>query len=67
MQIRINHASSRPVYQQIIDQVKRDIALGWLVTDEKIPTVRKLADQLAINSNTIAKAVSAVLRRRGTP
>jgi GntR family transcriptional regulator len=56
MQIRIDNASDRPVYQQIIDQVKRDIALGRLVRDERLPTVRQLAEQLAINPNTIAKA-----------
>ena len=56
MQFRIDNASGRPVYQQIIDQVKRDIALGRLLKDEKLPTVRQLAAQLAINPNTIAKA-----------
>ena len=56
MQIRIDNASNRPVYQQIIDQVKRDIALGRLIRDDKLPTVRELAAQLAINPNTIAKA-----------
>ena len=56
MQIRIDNASNRPVYRQIIDQVKRDIALGRLVKDEKLPTVRQLAKLLAINPNTIAKA-----------
>lgn len=56
MQIRIDNASGRPVYQQIIDQIKRDIALGRLIKDEKLPTVRQLAGQLAINPNTIAKA-----------
>ena len=56
MQFRIDNASGRAVYQQIIDQVKRDIALGRLTKDEKLPTVRQLAVQLAINPNTIAKA-----------
>jgi GntR family transcriptional regulator len=56
MQFRIDNASDRPVYLQIIDQVKRDIALGRLVRDERLPTVRQLAEQLAINPNTIAKA-----------
>jgi GntR family transcriptional regulator len=56
MQFRIDNTSDRPVYQQIVDQVKRDIALGRLVKDEKLPTVRHLAKQLAINPNTIAKA-----------
>ena len=56
MQFRIDNASDRPVYQQIIDQIKRDIALGRLIKNEKLPTVRQLAGQLAINPNTIAKA-----------
>jgi GntR family transcriptional regulator len=56
MQIRIDNASGRAVYQQIVDQIKRDIALGRLLKDEKLPTVRQLARQLAINPNTIAKA-----------
>jgi GntR family transcriptional regulator len=56
MQIRIDNTSSSPVYQQIMDQIKRDIALGRLIKDEKLPTVRQLAGQLAINPNTIAKA-----------
>ena len=56
MQILIDNASDRPVYQQIIGQIKRDIALGRLIKDERLPTVRQLARQLAINPNTIAKA-----------
>jgi len=56
MQFRIDNASDRPVYQQIMDQIKRDIALGRLIKNEKLPTVRQLAGQLAINPNTIAKA-----------
>lgn len=62
MQIKIDNASDRPVYQQIIDQVKRDIAIGRLGKDEKLPTVRQLAGQLAINPNTIAKAYQQMER-----
>ncbi len=56
MQFRIDNASERAVYLQIIDQVKRDVALGRLAKEERLPTVRQLAQQLAINPNTIAKA-----------
>jgi GntR family transcriptional regulator len=56
MQIRIDNASSRPIYHQIIDQIKRDIALGRLKAGEKLPTVRQLAGQLVLNPNTISKA-----------
>jgi GntR family transcriptional regulator len=56
MQFRIDNASDRAVYLQIIDQVKRDIALGRLARQERLPTVRQLSQQLTINPNTIAKA-----------
>jgi GntR family transcriptional regulator len=56
MQIRIDNASTRPIYQQIIDQIKRDIALGRLKAAEKLPTVRQLAAQLVLNPNTISRA-----------
>ena len=56
MQFRIDNASDRAVYLQIIDQVKRDIALGRLGRQERLPTVRQLSQQLTINPNTIAKA-----------
>ena len=56
MQFRIDNASDRPVYQQIMDQIKRDIAMGRLIKNEKLPTVRQLAGQIALNPNTIAKA-----------
>ena len=56
MQILIDNALNRPVYQQIMDQVKRDIAVGTLKKGEKLPTVRELAAQLVLNPNTIAKA-----------
>jgi GntR family transcriptional regulator len=62
MQIRIDNASDRPVYQQIIDQVKRDIACGRVMKEERLPTVRQLAGQLAINPNTIAKAYQQLER-----
>jgi len=56
MQFRIDNSSQRPIYQQIIDQIKRDIALNKLRQGEQLPTVRQLASQLVINPNTIAKA-----------
>lgn len=56
MHFNIDNASERPVYRQLIDQIKYDIAKGRLIKDEKLPTVRQLAGQLAINPNTIAKA-----------
>ncbi len=65
MLIQINPASARPVYQQIIDQVKLDIALGRLAPGDRLSTVRDLAATLAINPNTIAKAYRQ-LEQEGT-
>ncbi len=55
MHFSINPSSDRPVYQQLIDQIKRDIALDRLRIGDKLPTVRELAAKLLINPNTIAK------------
>jgi len=56
MQLQIDNASGRAVYQQIMDQIKRDIALGRIRQGDRLLTVRELAATLAINPNTIAKA-----------
>lgn len=64
MYFSLNPASEQPVYQQIVDQIKRDIALGRLSSTDKIPTVRELAAQLIINPNTIAKAYK-ILEQQG--
>ena len=56
MELRIDNSCDQPVYLQIIDQIKRDIALGRLKVADKLPTVRQLAAQIVINPNTIAKA-----------
>jgi len=56
MQIKINNASAWPAYQQVVDQIKRDIALGKLKKGQQLPTVRQLAGELALNPNTIGKA-----------
>ena len=56
MQFVINNSINRPAYQQIVDQVKRDVALGRTKKGQKLPTIRQLAAQLVINPNTIAKA-----------
>jgi GntR family transcriptional regulator len=64
MYLAINPTSELPVYQQIVDQIKREIALGRLSCTDKIPTVREMAAQLIINPNTIAKAYK-ILEQQG--
>jgi len=57
----INTASGVPVYQQITDQVKRAVAGGALRPGDRLPPVRKLAEQHGINPNTVARAYQEML------
>lgn len=54
--IQITTGSNDPVYIQLINQISRAIARGRLKTGDKLPAVRKLASELVINPNTVAKA-----------
>ena len=54
--ISLNYRDSRPIYEQIRDGLRKLIVTGALATDEKLPSVRALAAQLAINPNTIQRA-----------
>ena len=57
LMIQLNYRESKPIYEQIKDGLKRLIITGAIAPDEKMPSVRELASQLAINPNTIAKAI----------
>lgn len=52
----IDVKSRVPIYEQIIENVKRLIIQGVLLPEEKLPSVRSLAQDLTINPNTIQKA-----------
>jgi GntR family transcriptional regulator len=52
----VDPRSGVPVYLQLIEQVKRLVAVGGLVAGEQLPTVRQLAVDLTVNSNTVARA-----------
>ena len=54
--ISLNYRDSRPIYEQIKDGLRKLIVTGALAADEKLPSVRALASQLAINPNTIQRA-----------
>ena len=54
--ISLNYRDARPIYEQIRDGLRKLIVTGALATDEKLPSVRALAAQLAINPNTIQRA-----------
>lgn len=57
LMIQLNYRDSKPIYEQLKDGLKRLIITGAIAPDEKMPSVRELASQLAINPNTIAKAI----------
>ena len=54
--IGLNYRDSRPIYEQIKDNYKRLILSGGIAAGDKLPSVRELASQLAINPNTIQRA-----------
>jgi len=56
MIFQINFKSGKPVYLQLIDQVRHAAASGALRAGEALPSLRPLAEQLRINRNTVAKA-----------
>jgi GntR family transcriptional regulator len=56
MLIRVQSRLGTPIYLQIESQVKHAIAAGALRHDEILPPVRKLAAELRINPNTVARA-----------
>jgi GntR family transcriptional regulator len=56
MQLYISPHDGVPIYLQIVNQVKYLIAAGRLAPGEALPPVRKLALQLLINPNTVARA-----------
>jgi GntR family transcriptional regulator len=58
MLFQINYKSGKPVYLQVVDQVKAAAATGALQPGEALPYIRPLAEELRVNRNTIAKAYS---------
>jgi len=56
MLFQLNFKSPKPVYLQLVDQVKAAAASGALRAGEALPSVRLLGEQLRVNRNTVAKA-----------
>ena len=56
MLLQINFKSGKPVYLQLVDQIKAAAAAGTMQAGEALPSIRPLAEELRVNRNTIAKA-----------
>src|SRR5690349_4399475 len=63
MLFEINLKSGKPVYLQLVDQVKAAIASGALRRGDALPSIRPLAEDLRINRNTVAKAYGELERQ----
>ncbi len=56
MRFQLNFKSGKPVYLQLVDQVKAAAASGAVQPGEPLPSIRPLAEELRVNRNTVAKA-----------
>jgi GntR family transcriptional regulator len=62
--LTVDPRSGVPIYLQIIEQIKRSVALGVLEGGEQLPTVKQLAIDLTVNPNTVARAYRELERDR---
>lgn len=56
--IRLDYRDARPIYEQVRDGLRSMMVTGVLAAGDKLPSVRSLATELAINPNTIQRAYS---------
>ena len=56
MLINLDLSDERPIYQQIVDEVRRALVLGTLAPEDPLPSVRALAAELRVNPNTVQQA-----------
>jgi len=54
--ISIDPADARPIYVQIMDEIRRAVVLGTVKPDDPLPSVRQLAGELKVNPNTVQQA-----------
>jgi len=56
MVFQIDFKSGKPVYLQLVDQIRYAAASGALRAGEALPSIRPMAEELRVNRNTVAKA-----------
>jgi GntR family transcriptional regulator len=69
--LRIDPHRGPPIFEQIVFAVKRAVAQGQLAPGDKLASVRELAGELAVNPNTVVRALEVlahdgvIVRRQG--
>ena len=72
LDLRVSPSGSTPIYRQLMEQITNLVASDQLSPGQRLPSVRRLAEQLVINPNTVARAyrqleaVGTVDTRRGS-
>jgi len=61
--IQLDSKAGKPIYEQIIEQIKLNVMKGYLARGDTIPSVRKLALELSITPTTVAKAYQELERQ----
>jgi GntR family transcriptional regulator len=56
VQFRLDRKSGVPAYRQVVDQVRHALRMGTLQPGDRLPTVRDVVKQIAINPNTVHRA-----------
>ena len=56
MFVALDTNDPRPIYVQIVDEVRRALVVGDLSADDPLPSVRRLATDLRVNPNTVSQA-----------
>ena len=56
MDLRISPSSGVPIYLQLMEQIKHAVEVGAVRPGEQLPTIRSVAEELAMNPNTVARA-----------
>ena len=62
MKIRLSHADGRPLYVQIMDEVRSGLVRGTLRPEDPLPSVRELSSSLRVNPRTVSQAYAALER-----
>lgn len=62
--VNLDYQSRIPIYEQIVNEIEKYVALGILEENMQIPSIREMAGNLGINPNTVKKSYD-ILENRG--